>query len=70
MNISNNYCQIFYDFRYGIPSNSAINKSLKRLFEKRSIQSRMTATGARDTYEHVLTEVIDKEYETVRSLVS
>lgn len=100
LNISNNHCQIFYDFRYGVPSNSAINKSLKHLLEKLSIQSRMTATGARhtygsyllakgvdiwvvarlmghkditqliETYGHALTEVINKEYETVRSLVS
>ena len=49
LNISNSCCQIFYDFRYGIPSNSTINKSLKRLLEKRSIQPKMTATAARHT---------------------
>ncbi|MFU2203302.1 tyrosine-type recombinase/integrase [Streptococcus pluranimalium] len=100
LNVSNNHCQIFYDFRYGVPSNSAINKSLKNLLEKLSIQSRMTATGARhtygsyllakgvdiwvvarlmghkditqliETYGHVLTEVINKEYEMIRKLIS
>ncbi|HHJ8724517.1 TPA: tyrosine-type recombinase/integrase, partial [Streptococcus pyogenes] len=97
VNINN---QIFYDYRYGVSSNSAINKSLKNVLNILNIDSKMTATGARhtygsyllakgvdiwvvarimgykditqllETYGHVLTEVINKEYETVRSLVS
>ncbi|PND47283.1 integrase [Streptococcus penaeicida] len=92
--------QIFYDYRYGVSTNSAINKSLKNVLKKLNINSKMTATGARytygsyllakgvdiwvvaklmghkditqllETYGHVLTEVINKEYETVRILVS
>lgn len=92
--------QIFYDYRYGVSTNSAINKSLKNVLKKLNINSKMTATGARhtygsyllakgvdiwvvaklmghkditqllETYGHVLTEVINKEYETVRNLVS
>ncbi len=97
VNINN---QIFYDYRYDVPSNSAINKSLRNVLYILNIGSKMTATGARhtyrsyllakgvdiwvvarlmghkvitqllETYGHVLTEVINKEYETVRSLVS
>ncbi|HEO2771642.1 TPA: site-specific integrase [Streptococcus agalactiae] len=92
--------QIFYDYRYGVSTNSAINKSLKNVLKILNINSKMTATGVRhtygsyllakgvdiwvvarlmghkditqllETYGHVLTEVINKEYETVRSLVS
>lgn len=92
--------QIFYDYRYGVSTNSAINKSLKNVLKILNINSKMTATGARhtygsyllakgvdiwvvaklmghkditqllETYGHVLTEVINKEYETVRNLVS
>ncbi|HEO3102529.1 TPA: site-specific integrase [Streptococcus agalactiae] len=97
VNINN---QIFYDYRYGVSSNSAINKSLRNVLHLLNIDSKMTAIGARhtygsyllakgvdiwvvarlmghkditqllETYGHVLTEVINKEYETVRSLVS
>ncbi|PND47301.1 integrase, partial [Streptococcus penaeicida] len=42
--------QIFYDYRYGVSTNSAINKSLKNVLKKLNINSKMTATGARYTY--------------------
>lgn len=100
LKIVNRNNQIFYDYRYGVSSNSAINKSLRNVLNVLNIDSKMTATGARhtygsyllakgvdiwvvarlmghkditqllETYGHVLTEVINKEYETVRVLVS
>ncbi|HEN2528664.1 TPA: site-specific integrase, partial [Streptococcus agalactiae] len=42
--------QIFYDYRYGVSTNSAINKSLKNVLKILNINSKMTATGARHTY--------------------
>lgn len=99
LKLANANNQIFYDFRYGVPSNSAINKSLRGVLNKLAIDSKMTATGARhtygsyllakdidiwvvarlmghkdikqliETYGHALTEVIDKEYETVRNII-
>lgn len=100
LKIKNSNNQLFYDYRYGVSTNSAINKSLRNVLNIINIDSKMTATGARhtygsyllakgvdiwvvarlighkditqllETYGHVLTEVINKEYETVRSLVS
>lgn len=100
LKIKNSNNQIFYDYRYGVSTNSAINKSLRNVLNILNIDSKMTATGARhtygsyllakgvdiwvvarlmghkditqllETYGHVLTEVINKEYETVRILVS
>ncbi|HEM9292017.1 site-specific integrase [Streptococcus agalactiae] len=100
LSIINHNNQLFFDFRYGIPSNSAINKSLKRLLKQLSIDSTLTATGARhtygsyllakgvdiwvvsrlmghkditqliETYGHVLSEVINKEHEVVRDLIT
>lgn len=92
--------QVFFDLRYGVPSNSAINKSLRNLLKKLAIDSKMSATGARhtygsyllangvdiwvvsklmghkdisqlvETYGHVLTEVVNKEYDEVRKFIS
>lgn len=42
--------QVFFDYRYGVPSNSALNRYLRRCLKELSIDSRMTATGTRHIY--------------------
>ncbi|MBY5034188.1 site-specific integrase [Streptococcus gallolyticus] len=42
--------QVFFDYRYGVPSNSALNRYLRRCLKELSIDGRMTATGTRHTY--------------------
>ncbi|MDV5987576.1 site-specific integrase [Streptococcus canis] len=98
--IKNYNNQIFFDYRYGVPTNSAINKNLRKILKLLSINSNMTSTGCRhtygsyllsqgidiwvvsklmghkditqlvETYGHVLTEVINKEFENIRTYLS
>lgn len=45
---------IFFDYRYGVPTNTGLNKFLKKCLTALNIDSEMTATGTRHTYGSVL----------------
>ncbi|WP_225247845.1 tyrosine-type recombinase/integrase [Streptococcus pseudoporcinus] len=41
---------IFFDYRFGMISNNAINKYLSNILDELGIESKITSTGARHTY--------------------
>ncbi|MSU87605.1 site-specific integrase [Streptococcus dysgalactiae subsp. dysgalactiae] len=50
LNIKNKDNLIFFDYRFGMISNNAINKYLSNILDELEIESKMTTTGARHTY--------------------
>lgn len=50
LHIKNTDQLIFYDYRFGMISNNAVNKFLASSLEKLEIESKMSSTGARHTY--------------------
>lgn len=45
---------VFYDYRYGVPTNTSVNKFLKKCLKELNIDSEMVVTGTRHTYGSVL----------------
>ncbi len=50
LGIENSDNLIFYDYRFGMISNNAINKYLTSILKSLKIDTKMTSTGARHTY--------------------